>query len=84
MSDFFKGYDIDNQKCPICNRIKTVGRLSGGQSPTFFCKECEKEFKIKNTKEGITATIKTFTISGIKAEIITYKYNKEMDRFFPV
>ena len=85
MEKHFRGYDIVHQKCPMCNNAHPVGRLSGGQTPKFYCRNCGEEFSVRKTKKGIiVATVKMFTISGVRAGIKIFHYNEDTSRFFLV
>ena len=43
--------------CPQCNRSTTVGKLSGGETIVYYCRECYLEFKVKRQKKKITCDL---------------------------
>ena len=81
MEGNFRDYDIEHQKCPVCNNDHPVGKLSGGQAPKFYCRNCGEEFKVEKTNKGIIATVKLFTVSGVKAGTKTYLYDEKTKSF---
>lgn len=88
MEDFFGDYDLAHQKCPKCNNSHPVGKLSGGHSPKFYCRSCGHEFKVELKGKRIIATVKFYTVSGVRAGDKRYIYKRktgcfEPDRFSP-
>lgn len=76
---------MGKQVCPICNKITSVGKLSGGKRPHFYCSSCLREFIVyKDKQNSLLAKVQMTTVSGIKAGTVIFKYNEPLREFYPV